>query len=99
MKTAAKVFIILGMIVGALGIIPLVIGAITLNKMKAATCKADVQTWGILSLIFCSLLGGIFLLCCKDEDFQDGEVVERRTSGESERSSREGFSSGKEDER
>lgn len=69
MKTAAKVFIIIGMIVGAIGIIPLVIGGITLSKMKKATQKSDVTVWAVLSLLFCNLLGGIFLLCCKDEDF------------------------------
>lgn len=69
MKTAGKVFIIIGMIVGFWMILPLIFGGITLSKMKTATCKDDTTTWAVLTLIFCSLLGGIFLLCCKDEDF------------------------------
>lgn len=73
MKTAAKVFIIIGMIVGAIAILPLVFGGITLSKMKTATCKDDLTVWAVLTLLFCSLLGGIFLLCCKDEDFSPAE--------------------------
>jgi len=69
MKTAAKVFIIIGMVIGFWTILPLVFGGITLSKMKNATCKEDLTVWAVLTLIFCSLLGGIFLLCCKDEDF------------------------------
>lgn len=69
MKTAAKVFIIIGMIIGAIGILPLIFGGITLSKMKQATCKSDITTWAILTLLFCSLIGGILLLCCNDEDF------------------------------
>lgn len=69
MKTAAKVFIIIGMIVGAIGILPLVIGGLTLSKMKKATSRDELTVWGVLSLLFCSLLGGIFLLCTKDEDY------------------------------
>lgn len=73
MKTAAKVFIIIGMIVGAIGIIPLIFGGITLSKMKTATCKDDITTWAVLTLIFCSMIGGILLLCCKDEDFASND--------------------------
>lgn len=69
MKTAAKVFIIIGMIVGFWMILPLIFGGITLSKMKTATKKDDITTWAVLSLLFCSLLGGIFLLCTKDEDY------------------------------
>lgn len=69
MKTAAKVFIIIGMIFGFWMILPLIFGGITLSKMKTATSKSDLTTWAVLTLLFCSLLGGVFLLCCKDEDF------------------------------
>ncbi|MGN1373035.1 MAG: hypothetical protein ACI4VK_03180 [Candidatus Coproplasma sp.] len=68
MKTAAKVFIIIGMILGALGILPIVFGAITLSKMKSAKDVSELTVWGVLTLLFCSLLGGIFVLCMKNED-------------------------------
>ena len=61
MKTAAKVFIIIGMIVGAIAIFPLVVGIIALNKLNTATKKDDLTVMAILTLLFCSLLGGIFM--------------------------------------
>ncbi|MBQ8409675.1 MAG: hypothetical protein IJY39_12525 [Clostridia bacterium] len=66
MKTAAKVFIIIGMIVGFWYILPLIFGAIALKKMK--TEKPSVG-FSVCVLIFCSVLGGIFLLCSKDEEY------------------------------
>lgn len=69
MKTAAKVFIILGMIFGAIAILPLIFGGITLSKMNKVTKKEDIVVWGVLSLLFCSILGGIFVLCTTDEDY------------------------------
>lgn len=68
MKTAAKVFIILGMIFGCIAILPLIFGGLTLSKMKKATSKSDLMVWGILDIFFCSLIGGILVLCLKDED-------------------------------
>ncbi|MGN0807137.1 MAG: hypothetical protein ACI4MN_01640 [Candidatus Coproplasma sp.] len=70
MKTAAKVFTIIGMIVGAVGILPIIFGAITLSKMNSAKDMNELQIWGILDLIFCSVLGGIFVLCMKNEDLR-----------------------------
>jgi Sec-independent protein secretion pathway component TatC len=71
MKTAAKVFIILGMIFGFYMIFPIVLGAIALKKLKAANCKADFSTgWSIVVLLLVNLIAGILLLVMKDEDFQ-----------------------------
>lgn len=69
MKTAAKVFIIIGMIFGAIAILPIVFGAITLSKMNKVTRKDEIVVWGVLTLLFCSLLGGIFVLCTTDADY------------------------------
>ncbi len=68
MKTAAKVFIILGMIFGFWTILPLIFGIIALKKLKTATTKQELTTTAILTLLFCSLIGGILMLCIKDED-------------------------------
>lgn len=70
MKTAAKVFTIIGMIVGAIGILPIIFGALTLSKMGSAKDVSELQVWGVLDLIFCSVLGGIFVLCMKNEDLR-----------------------------
>ncbi|MGN0804548.1 MAG: hypothetical protein ACI4MS_04105 [Candidatus Coproplasma sp.] len=68
MKTATKVFIIIGMIVGAIAILPLIFGGITLSKMKSAKDVSELKVWGVLDLLFCSLIGGILVLCLKNED-------------------------------
>ena len=60
MKTAAKVFIILGMIFGFWYILPLIFGGIALGQMKTQKPSTGVS---VCVLLFCSLLGGIFLLC------------------------------------
>ncbi len=71
MKKAAKVFIIIGMICTFYCIFPLIFGFKALKKLETATCKADITKWGVLTLIFCSTIGGIFMLCLKDSDFQN----------------------------
>ena len=68
MKTAAKIFIILGMIGGCLGILPLIFDGITLSKMKKATTASELKVWGILDIFFCGIIGGILVLCLKDSD-------------------------------
>lgn len=70
MKTAAKVFIILSMIVGFWMILPLIFGGITLSKLNKATKASDLTVWGILDIFFCGLIGGILVLCLKDEDLK-----------------------------
>ena len=80
MKTAAKVFIIIGMIVGCWYILPIIFGAIALKKLKKAKCKDDLGVATcVLTLIFCSLLGGIFLLCLNDGHFEAEAPVENTT--------------------
>ncbi len=64
METAAKVFIIIGMICGFWTILPLVFGIIALNKMK----KNEMTTgWKVCTLIFVNLIAGILLLCMPEK--------------------------------
>lgn len=63
MQTVAKVFIIIGMIVGCWMILPLVFGIIALNKMK----KNEMTTgWKVVVLLFVNIIAGIALLCDKN---------------------------------
>lgn len=73
MKTAAKVFTIIGMIAGFFTIVAPVVGFLALNKMKKATCKKDLTVMAVLNLIFCNLIGGVLMLLLKDEDFAPAE--------------------------
>ena len=67
MKTAAQVFIIIGMVCGFWVILPLIFGGIALSQMS----KGQRPSTGIsvCVLLFCYMIGGILLLCAKDEDF------------------------------
>ncbi len=68
MKLAAKIFIIIGMVCGFYTILPLIFGFIALKKLNTATKKDDLTVWAILTLLFCNIIGGILMLCMKDED-------------------------------
>lgn len=68
MKTAAKIFTIIGMVVGFCTIVAPIIGWLALRKMEEATTAKELQTLAILNLIFCNMIGGILMLCLKDED-------------------------------
>lgn len=66
MKTLAKVFIIIGMVCGFWAVLPLVFGIIALNKMKKEKPSTGLS---ICVLLFCNLLGGLFLLLSKPEEY------------------------------
>ena len=70
MKTAAKVCIIIGIVFGFWMILPLVFGILALNKLNTATKKEELVGMGVCALLFCSTLGGIFMLCVTDEELQ-----------------------------
>ncbi len=66
MKTAAKIFIILGMVVGFWYILPLIFGGIALSQMSKGKPSTGIS---ICVLLFCNTIGGILLLCSKDSDY------------------------------
>ena len=70
MKTAAKVFTIIGMIFGFILIIPLIVGILSLNKIDSAQNKDELTVLGFLNILFCSFLGGIFMLCISDAELK-----------------------------
>ena len=74
MKTI-KFFIILGMILGAILIFPTIVGAITLNRLNQAKKKEDITGVAICTLIFCSVIAGILMLCMTEDDFVKKEQL------------------------
>lgn len=79
MKTAAKVFIWIGMICGFYLIFPIIVGVLSLKKLNNSSNKEEIKTMGVLTLLFCSTLGGIFMLCLNNEELNnldDTNVVE-----------------------
>ncbi|MFA6862119.1 MAG: hypothetical protein WCR56_07115 [Bacilli bacterium] len=107
MKTAAKIFVILGMVGGVIifalylilgiiglsqgtnvelsgmafsgavvcglsviGLIPFIVGFFSLKKLKTATSHDGLVGMGVVTLLFCSLVGGILMLCIPDSDLK-----------------------------
>ncbi len=64
---AAKVFIILGSIFGLFTIIAPIIGILTFLEVDKVETKDELTVYAVLTLIFCSLIGGILLLCSKNK--------------------------------
>lgn len=67
MKKAAKIFVIIGMVVGWWTILPLIFGILALKKLNNATSRSELTGTGILTLLFVSVIGGILILCMRDE--------------------------------
>lgn len=77
MKKASKVFVIIGMALGFFLIVPLAIGVNALDKINTAKKQEELKTIAILTLFFCSFLGGIFMLLIDDDDLKEnGEPTE-----------------------
>jgi len=68
MKQASKVFIIISMVLLFWLIIPIIVGIFALQKLNQATKKDELTTIAIVTLIFCSFLGGLFMLFITDQD-------------------------------
>ncbi len=68
MKTAAKVFIIIGMVIGFWMILPLIFGGLAISKINSATQKEELVGFGVCALLFCSMIGGILMLCIPESE-------------------------------
>lgn len=68
MKQVAKIFIIIGMIVGFLAIIPLIVGIPALKRLDESKSKAELGSYPVLVLLFVNIIAGIIMLVMKDED-------------------------------
>lgn len=81
MKSAAKAFIIIGMVLGAFAIFPIVLGIYALKAIDNAKTRSDLTNWAIVTLIFVSLLGGLFMILINDEDLQGNAQQSETTVG------------------
>ncbi len=70
MKQVAKVFIIIGLIVGFWAILPLIFGIPALKKLDQAQTTAELGASPILVLLFVNVIAGILMLVMKDSDLQ-----------------------------
>ena len=74
MKTAAKVFIILGMVLQFWMIFPLVLGIFALKKINSATQKSELTGWAIVTLICVNTIGGILMLLIPESELAPATV-------------------------
>lgn len=63
-------YLILTIIAGVFTATSEIIGFLALGKLKSATAKNQTTVLSILTLIFCSLVGGILMLCIPDTEFK-----------------------------
>ena len=68
MKTVAKVFTVLGMIVGCWTIVPIIIGILALKQLSAPTTQSEWKAISILNLLFCNTIAGILMLCMSENE-------------------------------
>ncbi len=78
MKTAAKIFIVLGMIFFCWLIFPVILGIFALAKLETAKRPEELRGWGIATLFLVSLVGGILMLAINQEDLGPIEEEEDR---------------------
>ena len=78
MKKAAKVFLIIGMVFQFFLIYPIILGALAIKKLNSAKTTDDLMAWGIVSILFVSILGGAFMLCVKQEELGPLPVKETK---------------------
>ena len=82
MKTAAKVFTIIGMICNFWTILAPIFGWLALKKMDEAQSKSDLTTMAILNLIFCNMVGGILMLLIDEKEFPAGAAAAAYNNGQ-----------------
>ena len=68
MKQLAKIFIILGMVVGFWAIIPLIVGIPPLKRLDTSKTREELGSYPILVLLFVNIVAGIVMFVMKDED-------------------------------
>lgn len=69
----AKLFSIGGwlmLLIRILTVIPIVVGLISILKIDKVRSKKELLPYSILSIVFCSVLPGIFMLCIKEVDLK-----------------------------
>ena len=71
MKKASKVFLVLGMIFQFYLIFPIIVGANAIKRINNARTVDELRGYGIASIICVSVLGGIFMLCIRQEELNN----------------------------
>ena len=79
MRKAAKTFLIIGMILTFYLIFPIIVGAHAIKRLETARTVDDLRGYGIASIICVSVLGGIFMLCVRQEELDNYHGVSHQS--------------------
>ena len=66
----------LGFSISCFSVFPIIIAFFALTKLETAKKKDSIITIAIFTLLFCSLIAGILMLCLSDKDFQYNESLD-----------------------
>jgi hypothetical protein len=71
--------ILIGVLIttGVLFITSEVIGGIALHKIKVAKNRSELTVIAVFTLLFCTLVGGILMLCIPDSEFSTSTPVSK----------------------
>lgn len=67
----ARIFIIIGMVSTFFLIVPIFVGLAALKRIDNAKSTDELQTWAIISIFFCGMVGGILMLLIKQEELDE----------------------------
>lgn len=77
LQAASMVYIIMAIVSGIWGAACEILGGFSLKKLSTATKKSELTAFGILDIIFVSLIGGILMLCIQDSDLAGNAPVSK----------------------
>ena len=67
----AKFFAIFGAVIGVFMLfIPTIVGCFAVSKLNNAKTKEELTGTAVCTLLFCSTIAGIIMLCITDEDLK-----------------------------
>lgn len=74
MRSLAKFFTIMGIICECWLVLPLIVGILSIKSIDNAKTKDDLVALAICNMLFCSFLGGLFMLLIPESDFKQNKT-------------------------
>lgn len=70
-----QVILIMAIMMSVISVIALVIGIFAIQKIHYAASKKELIVFGVLSILFVSVIGGILMLCIPNEELNAGRTI------------------------
>lgn len=71
MKKLAKIFLILGICFTFYLVYPIILGVYSIKRLNRAKTVDELRSWGLISLFFVSVIGGVLMLCIRQEELDE----------------------------